>query len=361
MSDDASARRRERYATLSSLEITWRDRQQYLESRGYMLRRRYRPGWVPSWKTDPSIRPTDAEDSLTTHALRPSLMDATRIADGKLVQLKRIRTDSQELDIARRFSSPEYRSDPRNHCVPILDIIPDADDPQMSYIVMPFLRDVDDPPFKSVKNILDCIDQLLEGLAFLHEHGVAHRDCAYRNLMMDASALYPDGFHPMYTASMPQQIKRPATLLSRDDVPVTYYYVDFGISTRFEPEDTNRLVVGSDGLDQDPPELSEDDPYDPFKLDVFIIGNFFRQQFLMTYANVDFLVPLVNQMVSRDPASRPTAAAALRHWQAIRRSIWSVQQYWRPRPRGEPLIVQALFYGFSLFYVIYRFVLLARL
>lgn len=89
-------------------------------------------------------------------------MDATRIADGKRVQLKRVSTQSAELSIARQLSSPEYRSDPRNHCVPILDIMPDVDDPNMSYIVMPFLRYVDSPPFVSVENILDCVDQLLE-------------------------------------------------------------------------------------------------------------------------------------------------------------------------------------------------------
>ena len=89
-------------------------------------------------------------------------MDATRISDGKLVLLKRIRTESTELTIARQLSSPEYRSDPRNHCVPILDMIPDADDPARSYIVMPFLRYVDNPPFKSVENILDCVDQRRE-------------------------------------------------------------------------------------------------------------------------------------------------------------------------------------------------------
>lgn len=37
------------YQSLSSYEITWRDRQQFLESKGYMLRPRLRPGWIPSW------------------------------------------------------------------------------------------------------------------------------------------------------------------------------------------------------------------------------------------------------------------------------------------------------------------------
>lgn len=37
------------YQTLYGHEITWRDRQPFLESRGYMLRPRLRPGWTPSW------------------------------------------------------------------------------------------------------------------------------------------------------------------------------------------------------------------------------------------------------------------------------------------------------------------------
>ena len=34
---------------LSSYEVKWRDRQPFLESKGYMLRPRLRPGWTPSW------------------------------------------------------------------------------------------------------------------------------------------------------------------------------------------------------------------------------------------------------------------------------------------------------------------------
>lgn len=35
---------------LSEPEIFWRDHQLWLEEHGYMLRPRYRPDWVPSWK-----------------------------------------------------------------------------------------------------------------------------------------------------------------------------------------------------------------------------------------------------------------------------------------------------------------------
>ena len=84
------------------------------------------------------------------------------MSDGKLVLLKRVASGCMEVKIASYFSSPEMRSDPRNHCIPVLDIVPDQDDPSKSYLVMPFLRYVDTPPFESVQSILDCGEQLLE-------------------------------------------------------------------------------------------------------------------------------------------------------------------------------------------------------
>ena len=36
--------------TLFGRELWWRDHYQVLEGRGYRLRPRYRPDWVPSWK-----------------------------------------------------------------------------------------------------------------------------------------------------------------------------------------------------------------------------------------------------------------------------------------------------------------------
>lgn len=38
-------------AVLNKYEIGWRDLCNFLESRGYQLRSRYRPGWKPSWLT----------------------------------------------------------------------------------------------------------------------------------------------------------------------------------------------------------------------------------------------------------------------------------------------------------------------
>lgn len=104
----------------------------------------------------------------------------------------------------------------------------------------------------------------------------ACRDCAFKNIMMDASALFPCGFHPISKTRLPD-VSGIAPTLSRSEAAVKYYFIDFGISTRFAPQ-SSRLVVGTPGLDQEPPELSEDVTYDPFKLDVFLIGNLIRRE-----------------------------------------------------------------------------------
>lgn len=84
-----------------------------------------------------------------------------------MVYLKRVSTDGEESSIAALFSSELLRLDRRNHCVPILDTFPDDDDPQISYIVMPFLRLIDDPPFEFVNDVVDFADQILE-VCMLH-------------------------------------------------------------------------------------------------------------------------------------------------------------------------------------------------
>ena len=97
--------------------------------------------------------------------------------------------------------------------------------------------------------------------------------------MMDAIAMYPRGFHAIRADNLPHDLHQPAPVLSRNQVPVTYYFVDFGISSWFQPDEQTRLVLGTHGLDKDVPELSNEVPYDPFKVDIFVLGNMFRENF----------------------------------------------------------------------------------
>lgn len=126
-------------------------------------------------------------------------------------------------------------------------------------------------------------------MAFLHEHRIAHlyvppyysdsrlaalmtpsfSDAAPRNIMVDARALYPRGWHP-------QSGGRHANGKSMDPLApepsitavggVRYYFIDFGISTRDQDS-----VVGTWGVIK-APELSLEVPYNPYKTDVYILG-----------------------------------------------------------------------------------------
>ena len=76
--------------------------------------------------------------------------------------IKRVGRGDEESRIAQMLSTEELREDPRNHCVPIIEVIDDPQDDSISYMVMPLLRNADSPPFQCVKEIVDFVDQVLE-------------------------------------------------------------------------------------------------------------------------------------------------------------------------------------------------------
>ena len=43
-----------------------------------------------------------------------------------------------------------------------MDVIVDREDPAISFLIMPYLRYINNPEFDSVDSILDCVEQLLE-------------------------------------------------------------------------------------------------------------------------------------------------------------------------------------------------------
>jgi hypothetical protein len=96
---------------------------------------------------------------ISVYQLRPLLVDATRISDGKLVYIKEVETGDMESRIAVMLSALD---DTTNHSVPILDTFVDNADESISYVVMPFLRLSDNPPFETVGEVVDFTDQILE-------------------------------------------------------------------------------------------------------------------------------------------------------------------------------------------------------
>ena len=89
-------------------------------------------------------------------------MDATRISDGKPLMLKRLLREEgpYELEINRLFSTEPLASDPRNHCVRLLDVIELPNDPPI--IVHLLLRPFADPHFQTYGEFVTFFSQICE-------------------------------------------------------------------------------------------------------------------------------------------------------------------------------------------------------
>ncbi|KAL5513661.1 hypothetical protein ACEPAH_4060 [Sanghuangporus vaninii] len=326
------------FEQLNNHERWWMERAEFLESRGYRLRPRFRPGWVPSWQNS-GQDPFDFEDA--RFHLTEGVMDATRLSDGRKVALKAVRRYDNEVRIAMLLSSPEALNDPMNHCVPILDFFSDSSTRGPDFIVMPLLRAFNLPEFCMISEVLDFIRQTLEGLLYMHRRRVAHRDLTGANIMMDARDLFPDGVHPdpLWSALLHDRYVVARSLRRSDVKTVKYYFIDFGISSYFDDPLEPRLVTGIDGRDQEVPELDLERPYDPFAVDVYTLGNTYNELFRQKYSNLGFLYPLVEQMTEKSPENRPTAEEALALFRKLLEQPGGASAHGRLRPVNEPIIV----------------------
>ncbi|KDQ17700.1 hypothetical protein BOTBODRAFT_29859 [Botryobasidium botryosum FD-172 SS1] len=332
-------------------EAYWVERQPFLESRGYQLRPRYRPGWEETWAKN---KDTLAETAISARMPAAKVMDATRTSDGEVVVLKKLHRidDAKEVEITRYFSQERFLHEERNHCVPLLDVIDPEDETNIIYIVLPLLLYFDEPIFESVDDAVDFVRQMLEGLAFMHEKGVAHRDCARFNIFMDYKHIYPEGIHPQ-RIRLAKNGEGLAPSRRRHQVPFPkYYFIDFGISVHYpEGYEGPRLVTGIDGQDKTVPEIAQGDPaytYDPFKVDICILGNLFKNELLANFRGLEFLAPLADRMTAQEPADRPSAAEAIELFQAAQRRISSLSLYRRLTPVDEGFVAELIRGGLHL-------------
>ncbi|KAJ7680929.1 hypothetical protein DFH06DRAFT_1077918 [Mycena polygramma] len=335
---------------LAGLEFWWRDHQVWLEKCGYMLRPRYKPDWIPSWTADPTIRYM-CEDSIPLSG--GETIDATRMEDGALVMLKVISKAEHphEASIFQYFSSPELASDPRNRSIPLLDQLSPPDDEDKVIFVMKLMRIFDSPRFDTFGEVVEFFHQIFEGLQFMHHHRVAHRDCNSTNILMDGQHLFPGGTHPQFYVNKPDAFEK-AKHCTRTQRPVKYYFIDFGISCKFEPgEDTREYPI--EGGDASVPEFeiyktmgdpSKVEKLDPFPTDIYYLGNLIRTEFIEVKSRrrqgfppmgirpkygFGFMKSLVSDMVQDDPTKRPTIDEVVARFDKIQSSLSS----WKLRSR----------------------------
>lgn len=78
------------------------------------------------------------------------------------VVIKAIPSWTKESNVACLFSFEEKADDPRNHCVPVMDVFASPTEAQLLFLVMPLLRAFNDPPFAAVEEVVDFVDQILQ-------------------------------------------------------------------------------------------------------------------------------------------------------------------------------------------------------
>lgn len=104
--------------------------------------------------------------------------------------------------------------------------------------------------------------------------------------MMDASEMYPNGFHPAkhdynreFTGSASQKY-------TRTQRPPKYYWIDFGLSVLFDESDKSPRAPPLWAGDKSAPEIQHVftepgpfEPIDPFPTDIYYLGNMIRMFF----------------------------------------------------------------------------------
>jgi hypothetical protein len=100
------------------------------------------------------------------------------------------------------------------------------------------------------------------------------------NIMMDPSKLYPQSYHPR-RIDKSCDFNGTAKHMTRTKQPPKYYFIDFGLSGRYNPENGPPLEYPIRGGDKTVPEFRDlERPCNPFPTDIYYIGNMIRQDFL---------------------------------------------------------------------------------
>lgn len=91
-------------------------------------------------------------------------MDATRVSDNSYVSLKMVKKSEHphEVEIGQYFMSEKLSSDPKNYCVPFLDVMSVPDENDIQIIVMPLLLPFTKIRFDTFGEVVECLRQLFE-------------------------------------------------------------------------------------------------------------------------------------------------------------------------------------------------------
>ncbi|KAJ7658012.1 hypothetical protein B0H17DRAFT_1185712 [Mycena rosella] len=325
---------------LGSFELFWHDHSSWLKERGYLLHTRYQPDWVASWK-DKTAYLSIFEDRV----LSPGgvVLDGIRAFNGFSVVSKRKEPPNSnlalenlalehrpdfEIQITQKFIAEPLASDPKNHCIRLLEILTVPDVENKELLVLPLLFDWNYPRFTTIGEAVDFLSQIFEGLHFMHCHNVWH------------------GVHPLQSDRTPEFTGN-ARYSTRTRNPVKYYWIDFDLSSEHNPAEAPLLTAPGYGGDNNVPEFRfKDTMWDLFAVDVWCLGDTIRQTLthVCSFSLADFALgsPLypkrrgleflhgpVADITSEDPVKRPNMDDVVNRFSEIKAGL----SQWKLRSR----------------------------
>ncbi|SRR6266436_5227198 len=111
-----------------------------------------------------------------------------------------------------------------------------------------------------------------------------YRDCTVNNIMFDPSGMYPKGYHPI-KLNRNLNFKGQAKRYTRTARPPRYYLIDFGLSRQYASR--NALDEPLRGGDKTAPEHRDRGRCNPFRTDIYYLGNLVREHFMLV--RLDFI------------------------------------------------------------------------
>ncbi|KAI9447481.1 hypothetical protein H4582DRAFT_6109 [Lactarius indigo] len=304
--------------TLMMTERWWRDRYDDIVNRGYRLRPRYNPQLGPFWfETGKDLYAVESSQAITSRAA----MDATRMRDGLPVVLKKVLPGDgpNELRINQLFSSEEHSRVRDNHCAPLLDVIElSGHSGSQKLMVFPLFRPFKQPRIQTLGEFAAFFTQICEGIRFMHQRNVAHRNFTVNNIMFYSSKTYPNGFHPAKSVRN-WNFGNTTKAYNRTQRPPRYYFVDLCLSCQYPSRDAmdEPLCGGDDSA----PEHRSGQQCNPFYTDIYYIGNIIRKEFVEKCNGFEFMEDLVARMTQVDPATRPPIEVVIEEFVHIRESL----------------------------------------
>ncbi|KAJ7808020.1 kinase-like domain-containing protein [Mycena olivaceomarginata] len=295
---------------------------------------------VPAAPRDPArnaFQPNDAEDFVHRVPKSPRRLRNMTFwmptghvgvdARGRNIFIKAVRASSEEWRIIKYLSTGANRRNSWNRTIPQVSFIPAN---EWIFIVQAYWGSLwDCPPWDSIPTRLILARQLIEGLCFMHMHGIAHCDLHPGNVVCNHEDL-----HPPHTR-WPPGTTQPAF---QSTFNFQLAFIDFEAATRFPTQAQSH--VGK--LESAPPspfsapecqpacEESETEEcatqecetveYDMFAADVYSLGQILLHELeaaseTLPPVETQLVVPeyaaLIEHMTAREPGDRPTAPEAL--------------------------------------------------